>query len=53
VLTELVALKDGPRDRTYREMKDEAWDRARQVLHYPGSYLGAPDRAAYEEQGGY
>lgn len=31
-LTELVRLKDGPRDDAYRETKDAAWQRARELL---------------------
>lgn len=32
-LTELVTLKDGPRDENYRVHKDAAWDRARKLLN--------------------
>jgi hypothetical protein len=32
VLSELVRLKDGPRDEAYRVAKDAAWQRARDVL---------------------
>jgi hypothetical protein len=31
-LAELVRLKDGPRDDAYREAKEAAWQRARDVL---------------------
>jgi hypothetical protein len=31
-LSELVRLKDGPRDDAYRNAKDTAWDTARKVL---------------------
>lgn len=31
-LHKLVKLKDGPRDEYYREEKDKAWDKAREVL---------------------
>lgn len=33
-LSELVRLKDGPRDDAYREAKDAAWQRARDVLAF-------------------
>jgi hypothetical protein len=31
-LTELVRLKDGPRDDAYRAAKDDAWQAAREAL---------------------
>jgi len=31
-LRDLVSLKDGPRDQTYYDYKEAAWDQARQVL---------------------
>jgi hypothetical protein len=34
-LTELVELKDGPRDKHYRAAKDAAWNRAREALKAP------------------
>jgi hypothetical protein len=35
VLTELVDLKDGPRDEDYERRKPEAWAQARRVLGRP------------------
>lgn len=33
-LRELVKLKDGPRDDDYRERKDAAWDRGRELIDH-------------------
>lgn len=52
-LSELVRLKDGPRDEEYERQKELAWERARRVLEEGGTWrtsrYGPQDREEGED----
>lgn len=50
VLSELVRLKDGPRDDAYRAAKDTAWERAREALGARTEEPSKPEMTSWERR---